>query len=98
MEFHVNSTMFGCEDEINRLLEGYPALSKYNPIIKEYQVVYRNQTSVMRGLFIEVNSLEELVKLSNEIYKSLIINDNNHVYDMNNKRLNTIEIDDGLWE
>ena len=98
MEFYIYSTTFGSEDESNRLLEEYPELLKYNPLIKEYENIYCEQIFIKKGIFIEVNSLEELVELSNEVCTSLIINDTYFVYDMNHKQINTIEIYDDWRE
>lgn len=99
MEFYICSTNCGDDDEINVLLRTYPQIEEYNPLIKEYQCDWgKGQVYTKKGLFIELNSLEELVGFSNKIGKKLIINDNYAMYDMKHNPLNTIEIYDGWRE
>lgn len=99
MEFYICSTNYSDDDEIDGLLRVYPQIEKYNPLIKEYQWNRgKGQVYTKKGLFIELNSLEELVGFSNKIGKKLIINDNYAMYDMEHNQLNTIEIYDDWRE
>lgn len=101
MEFYICATSCSYVDEyeIDELLRDYSQIKKYNPLIKEYQWDWgKGHISTNKGLFIELNSLEELVNFSNKIHKSFIINDNCNMYDMNHKQINTIEIYDDWRE
>lgn len=99
MEFYICSSYYSDEDEIDKLLCAYPQIEKYNPLIKEYQWNWgKEHIDTKKGLFIELNSLEELVDFSSKIHQSFIINDNYNMYDMELNQLNTIEIYDGWRE
>ena len=99
MEFFICSTQYNTEEDIDKLLEIYPRIKKYNPIIKSYiNNAVIDKIYQKRGLFIEIESLEELIELSNKLYQQFIINDNSYMYDLNKKPLNTIEIYDNWRE
>lgn len=100
MEFYIFATSRSYkEDEIDNLIRDYPQIKKYNPLIKEYQLDWeKGHIDNMKGLFIELNSLEELVDFSNKIHQSFVINDNSFMYDMEHNQLNTIEIYDDWRE
>lgn len=99
MEFYICSSCYGSDVVFDKLLREYPQFEKYNPLTKVYQYDWGSgHMSTHIGLFIELNSLEDLVDFSNKIGKGLVINDCSYMYDMEHNQINSIEIYDDWRE
>lgn len=99
MEFYIDSIAWNDEDEFDKLIKEYPEILNHNAVIKEYQWDWgKEHVYTKKGLFVEFDSIDDLINFSKKIHRSLIINDNSHMYDMEHNQLNTIEIYDDWRE